>query len=234
MCMKKKMSKNILLVEDDPNLGDVLSDFLSMEGFNVTLIRDGLKAWQEFQKGEYHLCLLDCMLPKKDGFSLARDIRGVNEQIPIIFLTAKSMKADKLRGFDLGGDDYITKPFDEDELLRRINAVLKRSVPALEMQSHYSIGSYLFDYPNLSLVHQQNTIRVTQKEGDVLHMLCQHINQVVRREDLLLRIWGENDYFHGRSLDVFITKLRKYLKKDPKVNIRNIHGVGFELGVESR
>lgn len=224
-------NKHILLVEDDPNLGDLLVDFLSMEGFEVTLARDGISGWETFQNGRYDLCLLDCMLPGKDGFSLASDIRKKDKWIPVIFLTAKSLKSDRLRGFDLGGDDYITKPFDEDELVRRINAILKRCEYGNNdnINVKYQLGEYSFDYSNLMLYRKGVATRMTQKEGDVLKILCERMNHVVRREDILVSIWGRDDYFHGRSLDVFISKIRKYLKEDTSVKIQNVHGVGFEL-----
>jgi DNA-binding response OmpR family regulator len=221
--------KNILLVEDDPNLGQVLSDFLEMEGFNVTLSRDGEEGYRTYLQSKYHICLLDCMMPKMDGFSLARKIRNKDENIPIIFLTAKSLKEDKLKGFDLGGDDYITKPFDEDELVRRINAILKRSMGNEPKEMQFTIGKFEYDHSNLTLSLDGNTTRITQKEGEVFYLLLQNRNNVLRREDILVKVWGENDYFMGRSLDVFITKLRKHLKADPNVKIENVHGVGFIL-----
>lgn len=230
--MNTSQPKNILLVEDDPNLGLVLNDFLKMEGFTISLARDGEEGLEAFSKSEFDLCLLDCMMPKMDGFTLAKKIRKVNHDIPIIFLTAKSMKVDKLKGFDLGGDDYITKPFDEDELVRRINAVLKRtnSAPVSEPKELiFTVGDFVYDHSNLTLTLKGNVSRITQKEGDVLYLLLQSKNNVLRREDILVNVWGENDYFMGRSLDVFITKLRKHLKLDPKIKIENVHGVGFIL-----
>jgi DNA-binding response OmpR family regulator len=170
------------------------------------------------------------MLPKMDGFSLGNKIRKKDKDIPIIFLTAKSLKEDKLKGFDLGGDDYITKPFDEDELVRRINAILKRSSIKTEDSDYiYQLGKFEYNHINLTLKINATESRITQKEGEVLHMLLQAKNNVVRREDILIKVWGENDYFMGRSLDVFITKLRKHLKVDSQVKIENVHGVGFIL-----
>jgi len=228
--MSKSSLKNILLVEDDQNLGHVLNEFLILEGFSVTLKRDGVEGFEGFMKSEYDLCLLDCMLPKLDGFSLARKIRKVNQEIPIIFLTAKSLKEDKLKGFDLGGDDYITKPFDEDELVRRINAVLKRTLGNTEPPIiTFRIGRFEYDHTNLCLQKDGDLTRITQKEGEVLYMLLQNKNNVLKREDILVRVWGENDYFMGRSLDVFISKLRKHLKADENIKIENVHGVGFIL-----
>lgn len=223
-------SKNILLVEDDLNLGIVLNDFLKMEGFSVSLARDGEMGFESFSKSNFDICLLDCMMPKMDGFTLAKKIRRIDQDVPIIFLTAKSLKEDKLKGFDLGGDDYITKPFDEDELVRRINAVLKRvnATPKIKEQV-FTIGQFVYDHSNLTLTLKGEIFRITQKEGDVLYLLLQNKNNVIRREDILVNVWGENDYFMGRSLDVFITKLRKHLKLDTQIKIENVHGVGFIL-----
>jgi DNA-binding response OmpR family regulator len=169
------------------------------------------------------------MMPKMDGFTLAKKIRKRDEKMPIIFLTAKSLKDDKLKGFDLGADDYITKPFDEDELVRRINAVLKRSVSEEPVIMQFQFGIFNYDHSNLTLSFDDQLVRITQKEGEVLFMLLKSMNNVVRREDILVKVWGENDYFMGRSLDVFITKLRKHLKPDVNIKIENVHGVGFIL-----
>jgi DNA-binding response OmpR family regulator len=228
------MSKDkyrILLAEDDTNLGDVLKDYLEMEGFEVNLCRDGEESIQVFKTYSFDICLLDVMMPKKDGFTLAKEIRQQNTDIPIIFLTAKSMKEDKIAGFRLGGDDYITKPFDEEELVYRIHAVLKRTP---EHQDKYNknifkIGAYNFDYSKQILELDGENRRLTGREADILRLLCLQENQILKREDALKSIWGENDYFHGRSFDVFITKLRKYLKDDPNIKIENVHGVGFIL-----
>lgn len=228
--MSTLTTKNILLVEDDPNLGEVLNAFLEMEGFTVSLARDGEEGYEKFSKSKYNICLLDVMLPKMDGFSLGKMIRKKDKDIPIIFLTAKSLKEDKLKGFDLGGDDYITKPFDEDELVRRINAILKRTTSVQDTSElSFKLGNFEYNHVNLTLRIDENESRITQKEGEVLYMLLQSKNNVVRREDILVKVWGENDYFMGRSLDVFITKLRKHLKPDPQVKIENVHGVGFIL-----
>ena len=228
--MSTLTTRNILLVEDDPNLGQVLNDFLEMEGFTVSLARDGEEGYEKFAKTKYNICLLDVMLPKMDGFSLGKKIRKKDKDIPIIFLTAKSLKEDKLKGFDLGGDDYITKPFDEDELVRRINAILKRTATVQDTSElSFTLGKFEYNHVNLTLRIDGNESRITQKEGEVLYMLLQSKNNIVRREDILVKVWGENDYFMGRSLDVFITKLRKHLKPDPQVKIENVHGVGFIL-----
>ena len=223
-------SPKILLVEDDLNLGMLTKDFLGMEGFDVTLTRNGIEGLTSFKSNHFDLCILDVMMPLMDGFTLARKIRQKDTEVPIIFLTAKSLKEDKLNGFDLGGDDYITKPFDEDELVRRINAILKRSSKVVEVtMSKYKLGCFEFDHNNLELLCKGTVTRITKKEADVLILLCSNRNTLVKREDILVKVWGENDYFMGRSLDVFITKLRKHLKPDPSIKIENVHGVGFIL-----
>ncbi|MGZ2370383.1 response regulator transcription factor [Ancylomarina sp. YFZ004] len=228
--MSTGKSPKILLVEDDPSLGMLMKDFLGMEGFDVTLAKDGVEGLSSYTSGHFNLCILDVMMPLMDGFTLAKKIRKKNEDIPIIFLTAKSLKEDKLNGFDLGGDDYITKPFDEDELVRRINAILKRSFKLIEeTDCKCKIGMFDFDHSNLELSFNGELTRITKKEADVLILLCNSRNSLVKREEILLKVWGENDYFMGRSLDVFITKLRKHLRPDSAIKIENVHGVGFIL-----
>lgn len=224
---------HILLAEDDLNLGVLLVDYLEAEGFDIKLCKNGEIALKIFQNNHFDLCLLDVMLPKLDGFSLAKEIRIKDGKIPIIFITAKSLKEDKLRGYDLGADDYITKPFDEEELLWKIKALVRR-IPSEKKESLseiISLGKYRFDYSNQSLMIGDKTKRITEKESEILKYLSDHRNKVVRREDLLKDLWGENDYFLGRSLDVFITKIRKYLKEDPTLNIENVFGVGFIFNV---
>ncbi len=220
---------HILLVEDDVNLGYVIKDNLEMEGFSVTLCDDGEKGWHVFNQLSVDICVLDVMLPKKDGFALAQEIRQNNEQIPIIFLTAKSMKEDKLTGFRIGADDYLTKPFSIEELTLRIEALLRRSRPTTGQTNTYTIGKYTFDYANLTLKYDGQTQTLTQKEADVLRMLCRNTGKALKREEILLQVWGSDDYFLGRSLDVFISRLRKHLNNDPSVEISNLHGVGFRL-----
>ena len=231
--MSKEKTK-ILLAEDDLNLGMLLVDFLDAEGFEVKLCRDGEIALKAFQKETYDLCLLDVMMPKMDGFTLCREIRKKDKRVPVIFITAKSLKEDKLTGYDLGADDYIIKPFDEEELLWKIKAIIRRVPDDSEAEPNgpLTIGKYNFDFRNQSLSLNGSERRITEKEAKVLLYLCRHINQVVKREDLLREVWGENDYFLGRSLDVFITKLRKYLKDDPALKIENVFGVGFILHAE--
>lgn len=227
---------NILLAEDDLNLGILLVDYIENEGFDVKLCKDGELALKAFQNQLFHLCLLDVMLPKMDGFQLAKAIRIKDKKIPILFITARSLKEDKLKGYDLGADDYITKPFDEEELLWKIKAVIRR-IPAQKEDNTtgiISIGKFRFDFNNQSLQIGNKTKRITEKESEILKYLCEHKNKLVKREDLLKDLWGENDYFLGRSLDVFITKIRKYLKEDPQLSIENVFGVGFILNTEMR
>lgn len=223
----------ILLAEDDLNLGILLVDYLETEGFEVKLCKDGEFALKTFENNQYDLCLFDVMMPKMDGFSLAKTIRAKNKEIPILFITAKSLKEDKLKGYGLGADDYITKPFDEEELLWKIKAVVRRmSKNETETKSDIiSIGKYSFDAKNQALTIGGNSKRITEKESDILKYLCDHPNQVMRREAMLEALWGENDYFLGRSLDVFITKIRKYLKEDSSLSIENVFGVGFIFNV---
>ncbi len=221
----------ILLAEDDLNLGFLLAEFLEGNGFFVKLFRDGESAMKGFKTGDFNFCILDVMLPGVDGFSLARTIRTLNSKVPVIFLTARSLKEDKLKGYSLGADDYITKPFDEDELLCRIRAVSNRVEPGDNHRGNevYRIGSYEFDFANQALKLENENRRLTSREADVLRLLCSSLNNIVKREQILMSIWGENDYFAGRSLDVFISKLRKYFAGDPEVRIENIPKVGFIL-----
>lgn len=221
----------LLLVEDDENLGFVIKDNLEERGFNVVHARDGKDGFDCFNRFKFDLCLLDIMLPKEDGITLAKRIRGKNEEVPIIFLTAKSMKEDVIEGFKVGGDDYLTKPFDMDELVCRIDVFLKRTLENKQISGDISIGKYRFDYRNLTLKVDNEERTVTQREADLLWVLIENKSSVIRREDLLKKVWGSNDYFAGRSMDVFISKLRKYLKQDPTIKIVNYHGVGFKLEV---
>lgn len=221
----------ILLAEDDLNLGILLLDFLGAEGFDVKLCKDGNIAMNAFTGNSYNLCLLDVMLPKTDGFTLAGEIRKIDEKIPIIFITAKSLKEDKLKGYGLGADDYITKPFDEEELLWKIKAVIRRASKKNTVPKIIAIGQYSFDFSNQCLSCNTHSRRITEKESEILNYLSQHRNHVIKREEMVKTIWGENDYFSGRSLDVFITKIRKYLKDDPEITIENVFGVGFIFNV---
>lgn len=220
----------ILLAEDDLNLGFLLSEFLEGQGVDVKLFRDGQSAWDGFRSGEFNFCILDVMMPEMDGFSLAEKIRSIENEIPIIFLTARGMKDDKMKGYSIGADDYITKPFDEDELWCKIVAIGKRlNISNEPAQNAFEIGKYHFDVQNLCLIFDEQPKRLTMREAEVLKMLCLAKNNVVRREEILTRIWGENDYFAGRSLDVFISKLRKYFAADPEVIIENVIKVGYIL-----
>jgi DNA-binding response OmpR family regulator len=225
------MKIKILLVEDDTNLGFVISDNLRSEGYQVTLCTDGADGFKRFNEEQFHLCVFDVMMPKLDGFSLAREIRKMNSDIPILFLTAKSMTEDKVEGFKAGGDDYLTKPFSTEELQLRVAALLKRVKiqPEKELEKVIQIGTYTFDTENYTLTHKNFEKGLTKKEAQILKVLCKFKDQVVAREVVLNAVWGQDDYFVGRSLDVFITKLRKYFKEDPSIQIQNIHGIGFKL-----
>jgi DNA-binding response OmpR family regulator len=221
----------ILLAEDDPNLGFVIKDNLADKGYDVVHCVNGLDAERAIFKDKFDLYLLDVMMPKKDGFSLAKEIRDKKDDTPIIFITAREMQEDKLKGFTVGGDDYVTKPFNFDELIMRMEAILKRSKPAKPEQREFKIGKYLLKVDELKLSNGGNATSLTKKEGALLEYLARHINQPVRREDMLVKIWKDDSYFAGRSMDVYITKLRKYLKEDPSIEIQNVHGVGFKLSV---
>jgi len=223
--------KKILLVEDDPTLGFVIKDNLMMNNYAVELCDNGELALQVFENGVFELCILDVMLPKIDGFEVAEKIRSKNKQIPIIFLSAKSLNEDKIAGFKLGADDYITKPFSMEELICRMEVFLKRSSANTDLQHVWEIGNYTFNNSEISLKYKDELIQLTRRESELLQFLCENKEIVTKREEILMKLWGEDDYFKGRSLDVFISKLRKYLSKDPKVDIINYHGVGFKLEI---
>lgn len=225
----------LLLVEDDENLGFVVQDALSRKGYTVHLFRDGKEGLQHFNRNTYDLCLIDVMLPQKDGLSLAEDIRLTDAQVPIIFLTAKGQPEDRIAGFKAGGDDYITKPFSHEELVLRIEAILRRTQGKGDderTREIFTLGDFKFDHRNNMLIHPEEERRLTKKEAAVLRLLCMHTEQVLPRELLLNMVWGDDSYFLGRSLDVFISRLRKYLRHDERVRIVNVHGVGFKLQVE--
>jgi DNA-binding response OmpR family regulator len=232
---KKTMLKKILLVEDDPSLGFVIKDNLSIKGYDVTLCKDGEEGERSFGLDHFNLCIFDIMLPKKDGFSLAKSVRAKNKQIPIIFLSAKAMMEDKLEGFETGADDYITKPFSLEELYCRIEVFLRRSSNNVDEagDKSFQLGDYAFDYTNLNLRSINGEKSLTQKEADVLRLLYLNRDRVLKREEILTQIWGSDDYFLGRSMDVFISKLRKYLKDDSRIQIVNYHGVGFKLDLSA-
>ena len=235
-------NNRILLVEDDQNFGDVLRSYLEMHDYNVTLATDGEAGLASHKKGEFDLCIFDVMMPKKDGFTLAKEVREKDTEVPIIFLTARTMKDDVLKGFKIGADDYITKPFNSEELLLRIQAILKRSQqkedPREEIKE-FEIGHYHFNFP-LRILTFSNGIaeddeknKLSPKEAQLLRMFCMYKNDILPRSEALTKIWGEDNYFTARSMDVFVTKLRKYLKKDTNIEIVNIHGNGFQLLVRN-
>lgn len=232
------MAKKILLVEDDPNLGFIVKDNLEDRGYLVTHCENGVLAEEAIKKENFDLLLLDVMMPKKDGFSLAEEIRAKGLETPIIFMTAREMIEDKVRGFKAGADDYITKPFDFEELYMRIEAVLKRKsvqeAIAPPLSNEYSIGDFTLIAPELKLIHKSGNIHtLTKKEAGLLEYLARYANQPIKREEILRSIWNDDSYFAGRSMDVYITKLRKYLKEDPNIEIQNVHGVGFKLSIEA-
>jgi DNA-binding response OmpR family regulator len=235
MMDRKKPKTKILLVEDDVNLGFLLVDFLESNGYEVKLYRDGLSGLNGFQSSEFNFCILDLMLPRIDGFTLAEKIKELNSDIPIIILSARSLKEDKIKGFRIGVDDYITKPFDEEELLYRIKAILnriKQSPGSDGTNSLLSIGKFKFDSKNQLLISDETTLRLTLKESKILRILISSKNNLVKREEIMIDAWGESDYYTGRSLDVFISKLRAYLKGDPGITITTIPTVGYILGSE--
>ncbi|MBS1510704.1 MAG: response regulator transcription factor [Bacteroidetes bacterium] len=227
------MSKaKVLLAEDDVSLSFVIKDYLSDEGYEVVHCTDGEAAWQKFQKNDFEICLLDVNMPSRDGFSLAKKIRQVSDIIPIIFITAKSLEEDKIKGFQTGADDYITKPFSMKELVMRMDVFLRRTKKLqFDNTEEFMIGKLRFAYNELKIYSDAGSTDLTQREADLLKFFVTHINKILKREELLLNVWGKDDYFLGRSMDVFITKLRKYLKPDPNVALETIHGVGFRLQV---
>lgn len=227
----------ILLVEDDPNLSFVIQDYLEMLDYSTTVCKDGEEGLTEFTKNSYDLVILDVMMPKKDGFSVAEDIRKFDDLTPIMFLTAKSLKEDRIKGFMVGCDDYISKPFSTEELSLRIKAILKRcsAVSAAilsEVPQSFILGDYTFDQSNMLLIHKNKSQSLTRKEVALLKLLCVNKDKLLTREIALKSIWGDDDYFIGRSMDVFISKLRKHLKEDPRIAITNVHGTGFKLEVK--
>lgn len=227
MHMENKVK--VLLAEDDPNLGFVVKDNLADKGYEVTHCINGLDAERAIYKEKFDIYLLDVMMPKKDGFTLAQEIRDKKDNTPIIFITAREMQEDKLKGFAVGGDDYITKPFNFDELIMRIEAILKRTKSTTPDVTEYKIGKYTLKVDELKLFFGDIVSSITKKEAALLEYLAKNANQSVKREDMLMKIWKDDSYFAGRSMDVYITKIRKYLKDDPNVEIQNVHGVGFKL-----
>jgi len=226
------MQTRLLLAEDDRNLGNILKNYLDAKGYATTLCVNGQEAIDVFNRKEFDFCILDIMMPVKDGFAVATEIRAVNKKIPILFLTAKTLQEDKLKGFEIGADDYITKPFSMEELLLRLHAILRRTdEPAKTMTSDnvFTLGKYTFDYNRQTLISRNKEQKLTSKEAGLLRLLCTHANEVLDRSTALNEIWNDDSYFNARSMDVYIVKLRKYLKDDPHVELLNVHGVGFKL-----
>lgn len=228
-------NKYILLAEDDADFGSILKQYLEMSGFSVAWAKDGEEALQLFQNGSFNICVLDVMMPKLDGFSTAEKILHINPEIPFIFLTARKMKEDKLKGLKLGADDYIVKPFEADELVLRLNNILKRSQKsatiAISSEEIIHIGNYVFNTKRLELQIGTNIQRVTEKEGKLIQFLYQHKNQLLKREEILNAVWQNDDFFSGRSMDVFISRLRKYFKEDTSISIESIRGIGLEFKI---
>ena len=228
MTMEEKVK--ILLCEDDENLGTLLCEYLIAKGYDATLCPDGEAGFKEFQKEKFDICILDVMMPKKDGFTLAQDIRQMNSQVPIIFLTARVQKEDVLEGFDKGADDYITKPFSMEELVKRVEAILRRVRGKKNRESTmYKIGRFTFDTQKQLLTIDGKSTKLTTKENELLALLCSHANEILKRNDALRTIWIDDNYFNARSMDVYITKLRKHRKADDQIEIINIHGQGYKL-----
>ncbi len=226
------MSKaRLLVVEDDPNLGDILKEYLEMKGYEPTLCRDGEEGWNKFKKDKYDLCLLDIMMPKKDGFTLAKEIKKVQEDLPVLFLTAKNQKDDIIEGLKIGADDYLTKPFSMEELLLRITAILRRTQKTSEVSAlkTYSFGDFVLHYDEQYIDGPQGKHKLTSKENELIRLLASEINKLVNRSHALKQIWGDDSYFNARSMDVYLSKIRKILKDDPKVQIITVHGEGFKL-----
>ncbi|MBL7889022.1 MAG: response regulator transcription factor [Bacteroidia bacterium] len=222
----------VLLVEDDPNLGNLLKEYLEAKGYTTTLATNGKLGYDVFSKDKFNICILDVMMPVKDGITLAKEIRAIDTTIPIVFLTAKSMKEDAIEGFKVGADDYITKPFSMEELLLRLQAILRRTDNKAVKntdQTEFKIGKYKFDYQHQTLDLKGSQHKLTTKEAELLKLLCLHANDVLDRNFALKSIWNDDNYFNGRSMDVYIAKLRKYLKEDPNVELINVHGKGFKL-----
>ncbi|MCB0481543.1 MAG: response regulator transcription factor [Flavobacteriales bacterium] len=231
--MEKEAIK-LLVAEDDHNLGDLLNEYLQAKGFETNLTRNGKQALEAFRGEHFDLCVFDVMMPEKDGFTLAKDVRKINPEVPIVFLTAKAMKEDKIEGFKLGADDYLTKPFSMEELLLRLQAILRRTKKErdVQKQEQFEIGDFTFDSKLQELTLNGSIQKLTSKENDLLRLLSLHLNDVLDRSYALNRIWGDDSYFNSRSMDVYITKLRKYLRGDEKLEIVNVHGKGFKLLVK--
>lgn len=221
----------ILLAEDDVSLGSLLKQYLIAKDYEVDLFVDGEKAYKGFMGKQYDLCILDVMMPQKDGFTLSKDIKRINSEIPVMFLTAKNLKDDILKGFSLGADDYLTKPFNMEELLVRIEAILRRSgkTPKDKMETNFTLGKFKFDSNKQILTIDDNETKLTTKENELLRLLANHANDILERNYALKLVWGDDSYFNARSMDVYITKLRKHLRPDPAIKILNVHGKGYKL-----
>ena len=229
----KNNNKNILLVEDDTNFGTLLNDFLSLHSYNVVLAKNGIEGFEKFKKSNFDLCILDVMLPFKDGFTLAKEIREIDKDVPLFFLTAKIMKDDVLKGYKIGADDYLTKPFDSEILLFKIKSIFKRKKLLSNREpekNQFDFASFKFDSKLRILQYEnENPIKLSPKENELLKMLLSYSNDLMPRELALVKIWNDDNYFTSRSMDVYIAKIRKYLSKDSKIEIENIHGEGFRL-----
>jgi DNA-binding response OmpR family regulator len=226
----------VLLAEDDKNLGTILSSYLNAKGFLTTLCVNGQEAFDHYRKNRFDFCVIDVMMPVKDGFTLAKEIRMIDKKVPILFLTAKAMQEDKIRGFELGADDYITKPFSMEELLLRMRAIIRRATESKTPdpnRNFYEIGKLRFDYNRQILKSPEEEFKLTSKESELLKMLCDNVNEVLDRSIALKKIWQDDSYFNARSMDVYVTKLRKYLKVDPEIELINVHGVGFKLVINN-
>ena len=223
---------HLLIAEDDPNLGQILKEYLELKGYKATLTRDGQEAVDSFKRNKYDICLLDVMMPKKDGFAVAKEIRAINPDTPFIFLTARSQQEDTLKGLQLGADDYIKKPFSMEELTLRLQAILRRADSGEPRKEQFVLGKYNFDYTRHQLKFSDNIVKLTSKEAELLLLLSQTMNKTLNRSAALKIIWGDDSYFNARSMDVYITKLRKHLKGDEKVNIITVHGQGFRLVID--
>ncbi len=222
----------LLIAEDDINLGQILKEYLELKGYKATLVRDGLEAIDSFKRNHYDLCLLDIMMPKKDGFAVGKEIRTINPDTPFIYLTARSQQEDTLKGLKLGADDYIKKPFSMEELTLRLQAILRRTDNGEPRQEQFTLGNYNFDYTRHQLKLDGDIRKLTSKEAELLLLLCQTMNKTLDRSAALKIIWGDDSYFNARSMDVYITKLRKHLKEDDRVNIITVHGRGFRLVID--
>jgi two-component system, OmpR family, response regulator VicR len=228
------MKAHLFYVEDDESLSFVTRDNLELQGYRVTYCENGKQAMEMIRQNDFDLCILDVMLPDTDGFTIAEEIRKFNTEVPIIFLTAKSMKEDRIRGLRLGADDYMTKPFSIEELILKVEIFLRRSkIASAPVPTYLTIGNYLLDHKNLLLKYENQAKNLTQKEADLLKMFMENKNEVIKRSHILETLWGEDDYFLGRSLDVFISRLRKYLSQDERISVENIHSVGFRMKIDS-